>query len=517
MRKAKKAAAGTWQLSFSPVLRYNALFCVLVWLVFVICGMLVSFRQTQSAAFAALSDMENQVSYRIEHSTLLLEALADLPLMYDPDAPAESKIELLSRTAPYFGYMMMRYINADMEIYNENGERASVASRRYIQTLFATEKPQVTDSLPAGEDSGTLSYTIAVPVRDPEGRMTGALTSMIYFDEMVERLQHAATAYDVNLTLIGAGGQIMSSTVYGSVYGEQFVDQVRNLPLFGTTADRMEEQLLAGQTGTGWALHNRKLFFIGYQRVAGSGWSLACTVDFGRVFARLHGILLGGGVVLLLLMCGLAFLVRRDLRKQRKIVDMLLDSVGELEKKIYQNERPGSLDFNEIIRLTSNGLSDGLTGVVTRTVFLNQAEARLRQVSQARLVSLCFVDLDNLKHLNDTYGHATGDVALKTVGYILREYEKRYDGVVGRYGGDEFVMLLTDLDNEAELRSIMEELVLRLHTEIGADGANIPTQCSIGVAVWDHAADLEQLLADADEALYFVKQNGKGYYKIYQD
>ena len=88
--------------------------------------------------------------------------------------------------------------------------------------------------------------------------------------------------------------------------------------------------------------------------------------------------------------------------------------------------------------------------------------------------------MDNLKYINDTHGHSDGDVALKSIGYILREYEKRYDGVVGRYGGDEFILLMTNLDDEAELNSILDELVLRFHSEVGSAGHSIPVQCSVG-------------------------------------
>ncbi len=124
--------------------------------------------------------------------------------------------------------------------------------------------------------------------------------------------------------------------------------------------------------------------------------------------------------------------------------------------------------------------------------------------------------MDNLKYINDTLGHIGGDIALKSVGYILREYEKKYDGVAGRYGGDEFVLLLPDLDDMEELTGLLDELVLRLHAQIGSNGRDIPVQCSVGVAVCRADSKLEEVIAAADEALYFVKQNGKGYYKIHQ-
>lgn len=216
----------------------------------------------------------------------------------------------------------------------------------------------------------------------------------------------------------------------------------------------------------------------------------------------------------LFLCVGLLWLVRRYLSVQMKVVDLLVHSIEELENRIYRDERPETADFQEVLRLTSDGLTDSLTGTVTRSVFLNQADALLKKAEPSLTKALCFVDMDNLKHLNDSRGHAGGDIALKSIGYILREYEKKYDGVVGRYGGDEFVLLLTGLDDEAELRGVLDELVLRLQTNVQSGGQSIPVQCSIGVSIFRPGMTLSQLIADADEALYYVKQNGKGYYHI---
>ena len=222
------------------------------------------------------------------------------------------------------------------------------------------------------------------------------------------------------------------------------------------------------------------------------------------------------GLTVLGCLCLLWF-VRRYIAGQMQIVDMLVHSVEELEKRVYQDERPEDVDFQEVLRLTSNGLSDSLTGVVTRSVFLNQGAALLKKADPQKLKALCFVDMDNLKYINDSCGHAGGDIALKSLGYILREYEKKYDGVVGRYGGDEFVVLLTGLDDEQELRGVLDGLVLRLQSSVQSGGQSIPVQCSIGVAVYRPGIELEQMIADADEALYYVKQNGKGYYHIHQN
>lgn len=263
-------------------------------------------------------------------------------------------------------------------------------------------------------------------------------------------------------------------------------------------------------------MRNGNLYYTAYQRVENTGWDILCSVSFWTAYEEtLPALLLVVGLSVLFCIAFLG-LVRRYIAGQMKTVDILVHSVEELENRIYRDERPETADFQEVLRLTSDGLTDSLTGVVTRSVFLSQADVLLKKADPQMTQALCFVDMDNLKYLNDSCGHASGDIALKSIGYILREYEKKYQGAVGRYGGDEFVMLLTELDDEKELRSVLDELVLRLQTSIQSGGQSIPVQCSIGVAVYRPGTELEQMIAEADEALYYVKKNGKGYYYIQQ-
>ena len=101
------------------------------------------------------------------------------------------------------------------------------------------------------------------------------------------------------------------------------------------------------------------------------------------------------------------------------------------------------------------------------------------------------------------------------IGYALRGYERRYDGMVGRYGGDEFVMLMTDIDDEGELRAVLDEMVGDLHVDIQVGDAVVSVHCSIGAAVWDRVSDADALLGQADNALYRVKQHGKEGYFVF--
>ena len=515
MKKNKMKKNSKWEISFFPIMRYSIAFCLLTLGVILAGGAMLSAAEMKSAARVSLTSAHSQMAQRVEESISLLEALAGLEEFYDPSVPSINKVKKLDHMSPELGYLMLCYVDTDITVYSDGDEPASLASRDYMQRLFSTGQTQVTDSFAAGADGVTLNYTVAVPLKDPEGNITGCLFCAISFDEVEQILEKSVGVNGSEATLIGSQGQIMSSTE-GMAYGNLVMDELREARLFGTTADELQEKLLAAESGGCWSIRSGGLYYTTYQRVENTGWDILCSVSFWTVFGKiLPSLLLVSGLTVLLCV-GLLLIMRRYISGQMKVVDILVQSVEELEKKVYQERCPEDRDFTEIIRLTSNGLSDSLTGVVTRSVFLNQASAQMKKADPDKVSALCFVDLDNLKYINDTYGHSGGDVALKSVGYILREYEKKYDGVVGRYGGDEFVMLLTGLDNEDELCGVLDELVLRLHSEIGSAGERIPVQCSVGVSLCRPETELENLIAEADEALYFVKQNGKGYYKIHK-
>ncbi len=502
-------------LSYAPIIKYILLFCALTMFVVAAGGAVLSTNRMERDVVAAHESVEAQVYNRVNESLKLLESMAVQPEFYDPAVDPLEKVAKVDRIADKYGYMMICFVDSDINVYTIGEEPASLASREYMQQLFSTGEPQVTDSFAAGADGVTLNYTVAYPLKQ-DGRITGCLFCSIYFDDVVDILKKAVQLSGVQSVLIGSGGQIMSST-NELQYGEPYLDYVREGRSFTMTSDRLETELLAKQSGSYWSFREGNLYCTIYSNVENTDWDLLTSIDFWSVYRTVAPGFAVIGVLIAVLSILILLLVRHFMERQKQVVDMLVQSIQELEKKIYQNERPDNVDFKEIIRLTSNGLSDGLTGVVTRTVFLKQAEAQLKKVPDRKQAALCFVDLDNLKHLNDTYGHNVGDTALKSIGYVLREYEKKYDGVVGRYGGDEFVLLLTDIDDGEELKSVLDALALQLHSDIGTVSESIPVQCSIGVAVRRPGSSLEQMIANADEALYFVKQNGKGYYKIYQD
>jgi len=126
-----------------------------------------------------------------------------------------------------------------------------------------------------------------------------------------------------------------------------------------------------------------------------------------------------------------------------------------------------------------------------------------------RRVSLVVTDLDHFKSVNDTYGHATGDVVLKELGELLRRMKRETD-VVARFGGEEFCILCeeTDTDGAIQLAERIREAMAG--TVFQTEHGELTVTCSLGVATYpDDAPNDQVLFEEADKALYAAKHQGR--------
>jgi diguanylate cyclase (GGDEF)-like protein/PAS domain S-box-containing protein len=160
---------------------------------------------------------------------------------------------------------------------------------------------------------------------------------------------------------------------------------------------------------------------------------------------------------------------------------------------------------------------DRLTGLANRTL----AEDRLRQsISRAhrhgRSAAVLFIDLDNFKYVNDTLGHAAGDTLLRAVAGRLRD-SVRDDDTVARQGGDEFAVMLHDLDGVDDARRVADKLMQRLGDPINLGRRSLRVTASIGISVYpQHGETPETLLMRADAAMFRAKREGRNAVCVYE-
>ncbi len=159
---------------------------------------------------------------------------------------------------------------------------------------------------------------------------------------------------------------------------------------------------------------------------------------------------------------------------------------------------------------------DALTGLFNRATCMRNMEKSLSLAHSSQLDALFIVDVDNLKRINDTLGHPTGDSVLQK---FSRQFLSVFNGkeILGRIGGDEFLILMRDTTIEKVYQKA-EKLVLGLQSVYNRDTEIVPVSASIGISLSDGGAkSLDKLYQEADQALYEAKSNGKNQYQIHDE
>jgi diguanylate cyclase (GGDEF)-like protein len=133
-----------------------------------------------------------------------------------------------------------------------------------------------------------------------------------------------------------------------------------------------------------------------------------------------------------------------------------------------------------------------------------------------QVVAVFYIDLDNFKPINDTAGHAAGDEVLKTVAARLKGSTRSTD-ICARVGGDEFVVIGTQLDSEEQAEGIARKLLAQLTMPVLVNGRSHALGASIGIGLYPrHGSTLPELMQCADQAMYHVKRNGKSGCGVFQ-
>lgn len=128
-----------------------------------------------------------------------------------------------------------------------------------------------------------------------------------------------------------------------------------------------------------------------------------------------------------------------------------------------------------------------------------------------------FVDLDRFKAVNDTFGHATGDLLLRAAAARIRQCVRETD-TVARLGGDEFAILLDGLSSPLIAKKIAGNLVTALASSFNIAGHALSISASIGISCYpDDGIDADTLLLNADLAMYRIKEEGRNGYRFFSD
>lgn len=168
-------------------------------------------------------------------------------------------------------------------------------------------------------------------------------------------------------------------------------------------------------------------------------------------------------------------------------------------------------------QLLDQATHDSLTGLPNRVILMDRVEQSiLKAKKQGSIFGLLFLDIDRFKMTNDTLGHSVGDKLLQAVANQLLIATNEFDTVV-RYGGDEFVIVLSDVLSIYDIEQVAKRILSNLDQEFSIDKHQIKITASMGISIFPKdGKDYETLMKNADLSMYHAKDNGRNTYRVFE-
>lgn len=175
-----------------------------------------------------------------------------------------------------------------------------------------------------------------------------------------------------------------------------------------------------------------------------------------------------------------------------------------------------TLEQQKVVEAIDELHYDSLTKVYNKKTITDYAKKCLQKVTKNR-ITIVIIDVDHFKSVNDTYGHLYGDKVLERVGCKLKEVVGD-NGVVGRVGGDEFMIVIDTINDNQVLRSMLRAIRTQIKWEFAGDFDDFVITCSIGASIApNNGKEFEDLFKKADYCLYIAKEKGRDRYVFFRD
>ncbi|MDO5407238.1 MAG: diguanylate cyclase [Eubacteriales bacterium] len=443
---------------------------------------------------------EQNITENIEGQSHLMRMLLETNYGY-----LEATAERISESEKFLSpYNMKRLIsiqrNTDLDrvalidpegnaVY-DNGATASVAGRRYYREAIGGQRT-ISDPIESKVD-GETRVILGVPIWKDD-KVIGILGGSINVTALGQMLFEDVHDGEGTLLLVASDGTIISGDSVrekdGLGEGDDFFAYYSTLQCEEQHADQMmKEDFAAGQSGmhTVWQKSQwRNKHYLSYAPMGINDWMMCYLVPKSVAQEDYSFIRMYESYLTLTL--------------------MLLAAIFLLELLYISHKQQ-----RQLMRAAQ---TDALTRAANKQATEQMVDKWLRKQEAGGLNAFLMLDIDYFKQINDTYGHVVGDEVLRQVGRLLRHYF-RSDDIVGRIGGDEFVVFMKQVDTKETAVSRVEGLLQRLR-EIRVEGTEIQLTGSAGLVFEpEHGANYMELYKSADTALYQTKERGRNGYTV---
>jgi len=373
---------------------------------------------------------------------------------------------------------------------------------------------------------------IAVAIQDGPQHLAGTLVGMTTLDApgFLDLLQQARIGN-------GHGGFLLVAPQQRILLASSEADvALKPVPAIGSNL--ILDRAMAGFRGTDMSRDNLgKEDIAAIASVPSTGWFVMAHLPGEEAFATIkrvqqfaiHMILLACLLFIALASAGLYYMLRPLFQAANDAERMTQGKLPLLPLKVRRADEIGHLitAFNRLLdklneqqaALEELAHHDTLTGLPNRLMLADRLELALAQARRnGSQIALLFMDLDGFKRINDSLGHDGGDEALCQVAQRLQQIVRKTD-TLARIGGDEFVLLMTDLPQHASdaAHSVAGKCIAALQPPLNIADQAFQLGLSIGITIGNADCQAEALLLQADKAMYQVKHSGGGRYLHHQN
>ena len=408
------------------------------------------------------------------------------------DILSDENMELLVSLAANTDFERTALIEADGTAYYDNGAIKNVAQRKYFLEAMKGQAT-LSDPLDSSIDQETR-VILCVPVRCND-RIIGALGGSYNVTALSQMLFNDIFDDAGYSLIVTKEGEIIAydgePSYHKITYGDNFFDFYKDRTLLSKNSlVNVKKDFSAGNDGLikiRTDSNKKSDQYIAYTRLGMNDWMI-CYVASVTVAQQSYAFVEKYEMVFLgcfgILVC---LLILYIIRKNRQKTEAILHSAQ----------------------------TDELTQVYSRKYAEQFAENALEEAKDGSIHAFFIMDIDKFKEVNDVYGHAVGDVVLRTFGVLLgRRF--RGDDIVGRIGGDEFIILMRNVTTKEAVRTKAEQLMAETKKLVfdEMDGKGITISVGIALAP-EHGKTYMNLYRSADQALYETKRNGRNGFTIY--
>lgn len=379
-----------------------------------------------------------------------------------------------------------------------------------------------------GRFSGQAALPMGVPLTDRQGTVRAVLIGItaLAAPDFLDRITQGRIGETGGFLLVSPRDRLFVAA------GDP------DLVLKPTPADgvnQLHDRAMNGYRGSGVTTNAKGIEEVSAMvGVPSTGWFVVARLPTAEAFApvdRVRSFVIRHSftaIAIVLFVAG--FFIRwmlRPLHHAATLADRMTHGEIPLEPlPVVRNDEVGHFTqaFNQLLSKLSNSQAelerlahhDALTGLPNRTLLADRMQQGLARAQRNHTrIALLFLDLDGFKPINDQLGHGAGDLALQEIARRLAGVIRQSD-TLARIGGDEFVLLVTDLPDQAEegVTRLARKCIAIVSQPLQLESTACTLGVSIGIALSDGSGNADQILIAADKAMYDAKKNGRGGYVI---